>query len=196
MVCDYPWASYIDEAAVDEWIMLCIGTPLVLGSSLSGYCTLCTELLTDSHHNSIINLSICWFVLKVGEGFPGRVWPKTVKWVVMYISVTFHTTTGRPCVCILWRGGVSCPVSAAWHSCVAAHWLKYHCYKQAQLWYDLRCLKVTLNPNNNKNAIYAYSTSWYPRSTNLCTETVVDCVSKPRIFIQCSCMIAPPRGYE
>ena len=25
--------------------------------------------------------------------------------------------------------GVSCPVSAAWHSCVAAHWTKYHCYK-------------------------------------------------------------------
>ena len=23
---------------------------------------------------------------------------------------------------MLWRGGVSCPVSAAWHSCVAAHW--------------------------------------------------------------------------
>ena len=41
------------------------------------------------------------------------------------------TTTGRPRVCILWRGGVSCPVSAAWHSCVAAHWSKYHCYKQA-----------------------------------------------------------------
>ena len=24
----------------------------------------------------------------------------------------------------------------------------------------------------------------------------VDCVSKPRIFIQCSCLIGPPRGYE
>ena len=33
---------------------------------------------------------------------------------------------------------VSCPVSAAWHFCVAAHWLKYHCYKQAPSRYDLR----------------------------------------------------------
>ena len=57
------------------------------------------------------------------------------------------TATGRPCVCILWRGRVSCPVSAAWHSCVAAHWSKYHCYKQAPSRYDLRCLKATLNPN-------------------------------------------------
>ena len=48
---------------------------------------------------------------------------------------------------LLWRGWVSCPVSAAWHSCVAAYWSKYHCYKQAPSWYDLRCLKATLNPN-------------------------------------------------
>ena len=38
--------------------------------------------------------------------------------------------------------------------------------------------------------------SLYPRSPNLCLEVVVDCVGKPRIFIQCSCLIAPPRGYE
>ena len=54
-------------------------------------------------------------------------------------------------VCILWRGGVSCPVSAACHSCVAAHWSKYHCYKQAPSWYDLRCFKATLNPNKQTN---------------------------------------------
>ena len=34
------------------------------------------------------------------------------------------TATNRPCVCILWWGGVPCPMSAAWHSCVAAHWSK------------------------------------------------------------------------
>ena len=61
------------------------------------------------------------------------------------------TATGRPRVCILWRGGVSCPVSAAWHFCVAAHWSKYHCYKQAPSWYDLRCFKATLNPNKQTN---------------------------------------------
>ena len=41
------------------------------------------------------------------------------------------TATGRPRVCILWQGRVSCPLSAAWHSCLAAHWSKCHCYKQA-----------------------------------------------------------------
>ena len=61
------------------------------------------------------------------------------------------TATGRPCVCTLWQGVMSCPVSAAWHSCVAAHWSKYNCYKQAPSWYDLRCLKVRLNPNKVTN---------------------------------------------
>ena len=39
------------------------------------------------------------------------------------------------------------PVSEAWHSCVAAHWSMYHCYKEALSRYDLRRLKATLNPN-------------------------------------------------
>ena len=30
---------------------------------------------------------------------------------------------------------------------------------------------------------------------NLYSETVVDCVGKPQIFIQCSCLIAPVPGY-
>ena len=34
--------------------------------------------------------------------------------------------------------GVGCPVSVAWHSCVASHWSKYHCYKRASSWYDIR----------------------------------------------------------
>ena len=36
----------------------------------------------------------------------------------------------------------------------------------------------------------------YPQSPNSCPEAVVDCFGKPRIFIQCSCLIAPPRGRE
>ena len=36
----------------------------------------------------------------------------------------------------------------------------------------------------------------YPRSPNLCLEAVVDCVGKQKISIQCSCLIAPPRGYQ
>ena len=50
---------------------------------------LSTELPTDYHHNSI-KLSIRWCVWKVGEGFPGQVSPKTLKWVAVYSSVTFH----------------------------------------------------------------------------------------------------------
>ena len=57
------------------------------------------------------------------------------------------TATGWSRVCILRRGGVSCSISAAWHSTVAAHWSKYHCYEQAPSWYDLRCLKATLHLN-------------------------------------------------
>ena len=43
-------------------------------------------------------------------------------------------------------------MSCAWHSCVAAHWSKNHCYKQAPSGYDLRCLKAMLNPN--KQTLY------------------------------------------
>ena len=44
--------------------------------------------------------------------------------------------------------------------------------------------------------IFMIVASSYPRSPNLCPEAVVDCVGKPQIFIQCSCLIAPPRDYE
>ena len=51
---------------------------------------LSTELPTDYHHNSIIKVSICWCVWKLREGFLGRLSPKTLKWVPVYTSVTFH----------------------------------------------------------------------------------------------------------
>ena len=41
-----------------------------------------------------------------------------------------------------------------------------------------------------------YLPSSFPRSPNLCPEAVGDCVGKPRISIQCSCLIAPPLCYE
>ena len=51
---------------------------------------LSTELLTDNHHTSI-KLSVRWCVWKVREGFPpGRVLPKTLKWVAVYSNVMFH----------------------------------------------------------------------------------------------------------
>ena len=41
-----------------------------------------------------------------------------------------------------------------------------------------------------------FVSSSYPRSPNSCPEAVVDCVGKPWIFIQCSCLIAPLCGYQ
>ena len=87
--------------------------------------------------------------------FSGRSHPRHWNrelWFLLWCTTSMDsTTTGRPCVCIQWRSRVSCPVSAAWHSCVATHWSKYHCYKQAPTRYDLRCLKATLNPNKQIN---------------------------------------------
>ena len=42
------------------------------------------------HHNNIVKLNVRWCVWKVGKGFPSRVWLKTLKWVAVYSSVTFH----------------------------------------------------------------------------------------------------------
>ena len=76
---------------------------------------LCTELPTDYHHNSIIELSVCWCVWKVGEGLPGRVLPKTLKWVADYSSVTFHINglhSDRSALC--YCEGVGCHVLCLW----------------------------------------------------------------------------------
>ena len=40
------------------------------------------------------------------------------------------------------------------------------------------------------------NSSSYPRSPNSCPEAVVDCVGKPRIFIQWLCLTALLRGYD
>ena len=151
---------------------------IVLPGSKPGTCrygTLWTELPTDYH--SIIELSVCGCVWKLREGYPDQVWPKSLKWEVFCIPVwrstsMDSTTTGRPCVWIPWRVGVSCPESVEWHSCVTAHWSKYHCYKQAPSRYDLRCLKAMLNFNPNRqtnvlphwNTIIRHST-WVPTSS-------------------------------
>ena len=101
-------------------------------------------------------MSVRWCVLKAGVGFPDRVWPKTFKWVVVYCNVTFHINkkpqwqVGPVSAYCDGMGYMSCPVSAAWHSCVAAHWSKYHFHKQAPSPNDLRCLKANLTPRDQK----------------------------------------------
>ena len=68
--------------------------------------------------------------------------------ILLWHSTSMDSITAdRPCVCILWRGG--CVMSGVCDMAFlfAAHWSKYHCYKQAPSRYDLRCLKETLNTN-------------------------------------------------
>ena len=76
------------EVAVGERITYWICTPQVRVQDPVGT-VLSTELPTVDHHDSI-KLSVRWCVWKVGEGFPGQVSPKTLKWVAVYSSVTFH----------------------------------------------------------------------------------------------------------
>ena len=119
---------------------------------------LSTEIPADYHHSSTIALNVRWPVCVEGRGWISRSGlTQNIKMDICVFQcdvphqwIAASTATGRPRVWILWRGGVSCPVSAAWHSCVAAHWSKYHCYKQAPSRYDLRCLKAPLNPNKQK----------------------------------------------
>ena len=66
------------------------------------------------------------------------------------------------------RGGVSCLVSAAWHSWVAAHWSKYHCYKQAPSRYDLRCLKTMLNQKKKTENFLSLMFQSYVTSQEMC----------------------------
>ena len=91
---------------------------------------------TGYHYNSI-ELSVRWCVWK----------DVPHQWIA-------QRQVGPLSVHAMWRDGVSCPVSVAWHSCVAAHWSKYHCYKQAPSRYDLRCLKATLNPIKQTNNLW------------------------------------------
>ena len=64
----------------DSFFKECRRTPQVLSSTRRDrYGTLSTELLTDYHHNTIMKFRVRWCVWKVGEGFPGRFWPCSIK---------------------------------------------------------------------------------------------------------------------
>ena len=144
------------EAAVDERIAYWIRTPQVPGSKLDQYSTISTELLTDYHHNSIIKLSgRC--VWKVGEGFPDRILPKTLKWVVVYFSMTSHINGYYNDKSAVWQctvtGRVSCPVSAVWYSCLAGQSITATSRHRRDMMYGLMCLKATLHPNKQTNKL-------------------------------------------
>ena len=49
-----------------------------------------TRLLPTVDHRDSIKLSVRWFAWKVGEGFPGRVSPKTLKWVAVFQCYVPH----------------------------------------------------------------------------------------------------------
>ena len=46
---------------------------------------------------------------------------------------------------------------------------------------------------NLQTTLYYLTASYYPWSSNLCLEAVVDRVYKTRIFIECSCLLDPAR---
>ena len=61
------------------------------------------------HDNQMPCFKVRWCVWKVGEGFPGRVSPKTLKWVAVYSSVMFHIDRLAPCLyTVTGWGVVSC----------------------------------------------------------------------------------------
>ena len=81
-------------------------------------------------YNSIIKVSVHWCVEGRGSnsrsGLTQDIKMSSCTCIPVWRSTSMdRTTSDRPCVCLLWRDGVSCPVFAAWHSCVAAHWLAY-----------------------------------------------------------------------
>ena len=59
-------------------------------SRSGGYGVLSTQLLTDYHHNSIIKLSVRCCVWKVLGRISQSGLTKTLKWVVVHSSATFH----------------------------------------------------------------------------------------------------------
>ena len=61
-------------------------------------------------HISIIELSVRLCVWKVGEGFPGRVLPKTLEWVTVCYIV--QRQVGPVSV---YCDGVGCRVLCLWH---------------------------------------------------------------------------------
>ena len=147
------WLLLYQEVAVGERIAYWIRTPQVPGSRPGWYGTFywASDCWPPWQHQVQRSL-----VCVEGRGRISRSGlTQDIKMGSLCIPVWHSTSmdsteTGWPRVCILWRGGVSCPVSAAWHFCVTAHWSKYHCYKQALSQYDLRCFKATLNPKQTK----------------------------------------------
>ena len=71
------------------------------------------------------------------------------------------------------RGVVPCPVSAVWHSCVAAHWSVYHCNKQAPSRFDIRCFKSYVKPKKTNKKDSKLSLNWILKITNQQTLVVV-----------------------
>ena len=73
------------------------------GLGLKTRCVLYTsyrasDWLSSYQHHRVEHLLVC-----VGEGFADRVWPKTLKWVFVYSSVTFHINgkhNGRSALCM------------------------------------------------------------------------------------------------
>ena len=122
----------------------------------------------------------------------GHVRPKTLKWTVVSSNLTFDNNgkhNDKSALCLYsvtaW-GGMPLVCATAFQP--GSKMVLFHCYNQAMSPYDVRILML-------KNAVQPQQPSSYSLSLNLCSDTVVDGVCKIRIFIQCSCLIAPLCGY-
>ena len=102
---------------------------------LGGYGTLSTEFLSDCHHDSIIMLNVCCVCGMSGQYVSVGLDQKTKTGSCLFqCDVPHQWIAQRQVYCDV----MGCPVSAAWHSSVAALRSKYHCYKLLSQ-YDLRC---------------------------------------------------------
>ena len=86
------------------------------------------------------------------------------------------------------------------HTCMTYEvwwcWAMCHTFNMSHHTHDNVYDSVSCQCMIIQNLSYSCDPSSYPHSPNFCVYTMVDCVYKPRIFIQCSCLIASRRGYE
>ena len=118
------------------------------GTGFETLWTLSTKLLTDYHHNNIIKLRILGVCGRLGRISRSGLTQDIKMGSYVFQCAIFTPMDSTLCLFTV-TGEVSCPVSAVWHSNVATHWSKYHCFKQTLLQYDLT-LKPYLTPTNKQ----------------------------------------------
>ena len=83
--------------------------------------------------------------------------PRAVAWqsITLPLRHTSSTQWIEHCVSVLRQGGVSCPMSAAWHSSVAAQWSKKLC-NACRCPCNMTSFKSDIKPQQIKSFVYTY----------------------------------------